>query len=298
MHRRILEGESLRQAFSAHRRVFSSLYCSMIGAGEASGSLPDVLGRLVYILGHDETARQRVSSALLYPKMVVGAMVLAFIVLLNFVVPQFAGLYASTRIELPIPTRIAIELNKLCMEWWWVVLIVVAAAVYGWKAAMKTERGLLWRDTVALRLPVVGTVVQKAAIARFASIFSILQRSGISVLTSMDIIRETVDNAFFRTQFEAIRTGLQGGEGVGTAVSRAKGFTPLAVSLISVGERAGNLEGMLDELAGHYDKEVEIAVGELTEWIGPILIVCLGVVVLFFALAIFLPMWDLVKLVR
>lgn len=297
MQRRILEGESLHQAFSAHHRVFSSLYCAMIAAGESSGSIPDVLQRLVYLLDHDEKTKQRMNSALRYPKMVVGAMVLAFLVLLNFVIPQFTSIYEAARIDLPIPTKMALVLYDWFQNYWMIILGVVIACVYGWRLFVRTERGLLWRDSFALRIPVIGTVVQKAAIARFAAIFAILQRSGISVLNSMDIIRDTVDNAFFQAQFEGIKSRIQAGGGIGPAVNAVKGFTPLAVSLIAVGERAGKLEEMLNNLARHYDGEVELAVEELTEWIGPVLIVALGVVVLFFALAVFLPMWDLVKFV-
>ena len=297
MQRRIIEGESLYQAFSSHRGVFSSLYCSMIAAGESSGSIPDVLERLIYLLDHDEKTRQKIESALRYPKMVILAMVLAFLVLLNFVIPQFSSLYAGAGIELPVPTQIAVALYNWCQDYWLINVAAVIAAVYSWKAFIRTEKGVLWRDTMALRIPVIGTVVQKAAIARFASIFAILQRSGISILSSMDIIRDTVDNAFFQSQFASIISQIQAGGGIGSAVASVKGFTPLAVSLISVGERAGKLEEMLNNLAKHYDNEVEIAVEELTEWVGPMLIVCLGVVVLFFALAIFLPMWDLVKFV-
>lgn len=298
MHRRILEGESLEQAFGAHKKVFSSLYCAMIVAGQQSGSLPEVLTRLVAILQHEERTKQKIESATRYPKMVVAAMVLAFLVLLNFVIPQFETVYASAKVELPIPTKIAIELNHLFMDYWWMILLAVSVCVFAWHRYQKTERGRLWRDTISLKLPIVGTVVRKAAIARFASIFRILQRSGISVLNSMDIVRDTVDNAFFQTRFNRIKEHLKSGGGIGDAMGKVEGFTPLAISLVTVGENAGNLEEMLDQLASHYDNEVSLAVEEMTEWIGPILIICLGVVVLFFALAIFLPMWDMVKFVQ
>ena len=253
MQRRVLEGESLHQAFSANRKVFSSLYC---------------------------------------------AMVIAFLVLLNFVVPQFASIFQSAKVELPLPTQFALWLNQFFQDYWFIILALFFGFIYAWKAYMKTEKGVFWRDSMALKIPLIGKVVQKAAIARFAAIFSILQRSGLSVLNSLDIIRDTVDNAFFQTKFEGIKSKIQAGSGIAAAVESVKGFTPLAVNLILVGEHSGKLDEMLNDLARHYDNEVEIAVEELTEWIGPILIMALGVVVLFFALAIFLPMWDLVKLVQ
>lgn len=297
MHRRIREGESLQQAFSAHKKVFSSLYCAMVVAGENSGALPEVLGRLVYLLEHEEKIRTKIESAVRYPKMVVAVMVGAFLLLLNFVIPTFASLYASARVDLPLPTVIAMKLNVLFMDYWWVILAVTIAIIAFCRSYFKTEQGVYLKDSYSLKLPLVGKVVQKAAIARFASIFSILQSSGISVLDSMDIVADTVNNAFYKKQFDLIKTDLKAGIGIAPAMQKTQGFTPLAVSLVTVGENAGNLEEMLSELAKHYDQEVELAVEELTDWIGPILIICLGVVVLFFALAIFLPMWDMVKFV-
>ena len=297
MRRRVTEGESLQQAFSSHRNVFSPLYCAMIGAGEESGALPDVLERLTYIIEHEEITKQKIASATRYPKMVVGVMAGAFLILLNVVIPQFASLYSNSKIALPWPTQVAIELNHLCQNWWWVILAAVVIAVVAWRQFVRTEKGRLWRDTLFLKIPVIGTVQQKAAIARFASILSILQRSGLSILDSLSIVADTVDNAFFRQRMAAVKDKIHSGEGVAKALTEAGGFSPLALSLITVGENTGSLEEMLTELARHYDTEVNLAVEKLTEWIGPILIICLGVVVLFFALAIFMPMWDLVKFV-
>lgn len=297
LQRRIREGESLQQAFRSHHHVFSPLYCSMVTAGENSGSLSEVLTRLIYLLEHEEKIHQKIESAVRYPKMVVAVMVGAFLLLLNFVIPQFASLYASARVELPLPTVIAIRLNEFCVNYWWLLMGIIASVALILGRFLKTEKGIYWKDSLLLKIPLIGTIVQKASIARFASIFSILQSSGISVLDSMSIIAGTVDNAFYKGQLEAIKLDLKAGLGIAQAMEKAQGFTPLSISLVSVGEKAGNLDEMLNELASHYDKEVSLAVEELTDWIGPLLIICLGIVVLFFALAIFLPMWDLVKFV-
>lgn len=297
MRRRVTQGESLKQAFQAHKNIFSPLYCAMIGAGEESGALPDVLDRLTYIIEHEEMTKQKIASATRYPKMVVAVMAGAFLILLNVVIPQFASLYANSKVALPWPTQAAITLNKLCMDWWWIIALIVAGGVVAYQQFIKTERGILWRDTLSLKIPIIGTVLKKSAIARFAAILSILQRSGISIIDAMSIVSETVNNAFFSRRMEEVKEKIHSGEGVATALTEVGGFSPLALSLITVGENTGSLEEMLTELSKHYDTEVNLAVDELTEWIGPILIIALGAVVLFFALAIFLPMWDLVKFV-
>ena len=183
------------------------------------------------------------------------------------------------------------------MEWWWIIALIVAGCVVAYQQFTKTEKGILWRDTLSLKIPIIGTVLKKSAIARFAAILSILQRSGISIIDAMSIVSETVNNAFFSCRMEEVKEKIHSGEGVATALTEVGGFSPLALSLITVGENTGSLEEMLTELSKHYDTEVNLAVDELTEWIGPILIIALGAVVLFFALAIFLPMWDLVKFV-
>ena len=297
MRQRVTQGEGLQASFLAHKNVFSPLYCAMIGAGEESGALPEVLDRLTYIIEHEESTKQKIASATRYPKMVVGVMAGAFLILLNVVIPQFASLYARAKVELPLPTQIAIALNHFCQEWWWPLILAGFAVVVIWSRLMKTERGVLWRDTLALKIPVLGTVLQKAAIARFAAIMSILQRSGISIIDSIGIVSGTINNAFFSNKMDAVRSQIHAGESIAKALTDAGGFSPLALSLITVGENTGSMEEMLNELARHYDTEVSIAVDQMTDWIAPILIIALGAVVLFFALAIFLPMWDLVKFV-
>ena len=163
---------------------------------------------------------------------------------------------------------------------------------------LKTDRGRFLKDKWTMRIPVVGPLVQKSVMARFAAIFSILQQSGVTIIEAMDVLTETVDNAFFAAQFEEVKERLRAGGGIADSIGAVEGFSPLAVQLLSVGERASHLEEMMDVLSRHYDEEVRLQVDKLTEYLGPALILCLGVVVLFFALAIFLPMWDMVKFVK
>lgn len=298
IERRIHEGHSLKTAFLAHPKVFNSLYCSMIDAGERSGAISAVLDRLTYLLQHEEKLKNSINSAVRYPKIVLGFMAGAFLILLNFVIPKFASVFASAHLELPLPTRVAIAMNHFFMDYWYIALALVTAVVMGWRYAMKTEEGLLWRDRISLRIPLLGALVQKAILARFAAIFSILQQSGVTILESMDILKETVDNSFFKSQFEAVKGMIRGGNSITDSLRHVKGFSPLAISLLNVGERSSHIEAMMDELRRHYDEEVELDVEKFTEYLGPVLIACLGVVVLFFALAIFLPMWDMAKLVQ
>lgn len=289
-------GGTLYNAFRAHPDIFSPLYCAMIRAGEFSGSMGDVLDRLTYLLEHENKIRSDVKSALRYPKIVLITLAGAFVFLLNWVVPSFAKLFANTKIELPWPTRMALAMNTALSDYWYLVFGVAAGAFFAFRWWIRTPAGRYVWAKALLTVPLVGKVIQMSIMARFAAIFSILQRSGVSILDSLDILSETINNAALEREFSTIKEKLRAGAGIAEPLSRARYFTPLTINMVAVGERAGNLETMLEDLAAHYDEEVEYAVGEMTEAIGPILIVVLAAVVGFFALAIFMPMWDMTKL--
>jgi type IV pilus assembly protein PilC len=298
MHRDIKEGASLYEAFRKHPKVFSPLYCSMIRAGEASGALPEVLDRLTYIIEHEHKVKSDIKSALSYPAIVVVFLFIAFLILITQVIPKFANIFKSAGLELPIPTQICIFLYELLSNYWYMVIggiIVIGVFLYYY---LKTRQGKLARDTVLMRVPLIGPLFVKGAVSRFASIFSILQASGVDVLDSMDILTDTIGNAAIGNELEGIKDRLTEGRGIAGPLSEAKYFTPMLINMVAIGEESGNLETMMQEVASHYDTEVEYAMKKLSEAIGPLLTVGLAAVVGFFALAIFLPMWDLTLIAR
>lgn len=292
----VKKGASISEALSAHKDTFSDLYISMIRAGEAAGALPQVLERLIYIIAHEHKVKSDIKSALQYPVTVLVALVGAFFFLLTFVVPTFARLFAQAKIELPWPTRAAMALNAAIHDYWYVtfgVLAVGGVALWLW---LRTEGGRLARDAFLLHIPVVGMLLRKAAMSRFASIFSILQASGVPVLSSVDILVGTIGNAAIAREFSRVQDQIRTGLGLAAPISRARYFTPMVVTMVAVGEESGNLDEMLSAISEHYDAEVAYAVKQLSESLGPILIVGLSVVVGFFALAIFMPMWDMTQM--
>jgi type IV pilus assembly protein PilC len=291
-------GASLFEAFNKHPRVFSHLYRSMIAAGEASGSLPDVLERLIYIIQHEFKVKQDIRSALAYPIIVVITLAIAFFILLTFVVPKFAAIFKSAGIDLPMPTRVAMAMYSFLDNYWYLLLGAVAAVVVGLGMYFKTEQGRFLRDSLLIQVPLLGSLFIKSAMSRFASIFAILQASGVSVLDSLRILSDTINNAAISREFDRLETQLKEGRGISQPLRSARYFTPMIINMVAIGEESGNLDEMLRESAEHYDHEVEYAVGQLTTAMGPILVVALAGVVGFFALAIFLPMWDLVKTVQ
>jgi type IV pilus assembly protein PilC len=294
----IKQGKTLTDAFGQHPKEFSNLYRNMINAGEQAGSLPEVLDRLIYLIEHEHKVKSDIKSALQYPITIVIALALAFYVLLNFVIPKFVTTFKKAQIDLPVPTQIAINLYEFFDAYGMYLLagMVVGFILFG--RFLKTEGGRLWWDNLWLRVPIFGPLFTKAAMSRFASIFAILQSSGVSVLSTLDILEGTIGNAAIALEFRRIKELLKEGRGLSAPLRQAKHFTPMVINMVAVGEETGNLEEMLMAVANHYDVEVEYAVRSLSEAINPILVVGLAGVVGFFALAIFLPMWDLTKMVK
>lgn len=298
MSQDIKDGKSLYDAFSKHPKTFSNLYTGMLRAGEASESLPDILDRIIYILDHENKIKSDIKSALQYPMIVISFLFIAFFVLLTFVIPKFVNIFVGAGLKLPIPTKICILLYNLTVSYWYLViggLLAIGILLFFY---LKTSQGKFVRDTVIMKLPILGPLFVKATMSRFASIFSILQSSGVPVLESMTILSGTIGNTAVAREFNKIFDQLEEGRGISKPLGSAKYFTPIVINMVAVGEESGNLDQMLKEVADHYDVEVEYAMKKLTDAIGPMLTIGLAAVVGFFALAIFLPMWDLVGIVK
>jgi type II secretory pathway component PulF len=292
----IKEGSSLYDAFSKHPQAFSPLYCGMVQAGEASGALPDILDRLLYIIDHEHKIKSDIRAALQYPMIVVSFLAIAFFILLTFVIPKFVGIFLRSNIALPLPTRTCMLMYKILADYWLILVGSVVVVIMGAAYYLRTEQGKYMRDAFLMRLPVFGTLFVKAAMSRFASIFAILQSSGVAVLESMKILSGTIGNAAIAREFELITDRLEQGRGIAQPLKSAKYFTPIVINMIAIGEESGSLEEMLREISEHYDVELEYAMKKLSDAIAPALTVGLAFVVGFFALAIFLPMWDLTKM--
>ena len=298
MSRDIQEGSSLYDAFKRHPRVFSPLYCGMVRAGESSGALPEVMDRLTYIIEHEYRVRSDVKAALQYPMIVIVLLVAAFFILLTFVIPKFVNIFMRTGVDIPIPTKICMLMYQFMVQYWYFPLGISIVVIAGLGYYFRTASGKFVRDTVLLKVPILGPLFIKAAMSRFASIFSILQASGVAVREAMNILAGTIGNTAIARQFDHINERLEEGRGISDPLRSSKYFTPIVVNMIAIGEESGNLDEMLKEISDHYDVEMEYAMKKLSDAIGPLLTIGLAVVVGFFALAIFLPMWDMTKMVK
>jgi type II secretory pathway component PulF len=294
----INRGSSLSDAMQKFPKIFDRLYCDMVRAGEISGNVPLVLDRLIYIIEHEAKVRADIKSALRYPIIVLFALAGAFIGLLTFVIPTFASVFVSAGLVLPWPTKIAMLLYNFLAKFWYLILGAILAIVFGLTYYFKTSNGKFLRDSLMLEMPIIGPLFKKAALSRFASIFAILQTSGVPIMQSLSVLSATMGNEALTRTFDNVRERIKEGVGISAPLKSSKYFTPMVIDMIAIGEESGKIDEMMRAVAVHYDSEVEYAVKSLSDAIGPILIAGLAVVVGFFALAIFMPMWDLTKMVK
>ncbi len=292
----IREGLSLSESMERHPRLFSKLYTSTISAGEAGGVLDRVLRRLAELLEHEEELKTSIKSALRYPLIVSTAVIAAFLILTTFVVPAFSSFYVEAGAALPIPTRILITVNVVVRHWWFVVIPAALLLVFMLKLYVRTSAGRYHWDYLKLKLPVFGGLIIKSISARFAQIFRTLDDAGLTVLKSLDEIADTLGNEVISRDVYRVREAVQDGRGIGPPLLDSKYFPPLLGHMVVIGERSGEMGDMLQSVQEHYDMEVKVTVKNMTVLIEPFLIFGLGLVVLFIALGIFLPMWDLIGL--
>jgi type II secretory pathway component PulF len=291
-------GLSLAEAFTRHPDVFDSLYVSLVRAGEAAGVLDQMLERLAILAEHDADVKSKVKSATRYPKIVVVAVLIACVVMFMFVLPKFMMMFASLKMDLPLPTRILIGLNELFQRYWWLGAMIGGGGVLAMKRYLRTPTGALWWDTIKLKLPVFGTIFLKSALSRFARVFGTLVRSGLPILETMDIVGSTVGNRRISHVVTEIRERVQSGRSIAETMKEAKLFPPVLLQLISTGEESGKLEELLIKVSQYYDRDVDFLVRRLSASLEPLLLLVVGGIVLFLALAIFMPWWNMVGAIK
>jgi type II secretory pathway component PulF len=295
--RRDLEaGASFSDALAKHPKIFSKMYVSLIRAGETAGILDDILNRLALLAEHEAETRARVKAAVRYPMIVVVAISAAFLFLVSFVIPKFSAIFARFKTELPLPTRILIGINYVVQNYWYLLVLGAALLVGGVLWYVGTTRGRWQWDRLKLKLPVFGVLFQKVALSRFSRIFGAMQRSGISMMLTLDIAAETVGNVVIARAVEDMRESLRQGKGLTGPMEASGLFPPLVVQMMAVGEETGHIDTMLNKVSDYYDMDVEYTLRNLSTMIEPVLLLFVGGMVLFVALGIFLPMWDMMNL--
>jgi type II secretory pathway component PulF len=291
-------GSAFSAALARHPKAFDNLYVGMIRAGEEGGVLDEILERLATLAEHEAETRARVKAAVRYPIIVVVAICIAFAILVTLVIPQFAKLYAGHKVALPFPTRVLIGINYVVQNYWFLILGGLGAAVLGLRAFVKTEPGREALDRFKLTMPIFGRLILKVLLSRFARIFATLNRSGLPILQTLEIVGGTIGNVIVTRAVESVRESAREGRGLSGPMKTSGLFPPLVTHMVAVGEDTGNLDEMLTRVSEYYDREVEYAIRNLSTMIEPILLLFIGGMVLFLALGIFLPMWDMMSVFK
>jgi len=287
------QGRELSTAMARHPLVFTPFYVAMVRVGEMTGRLTEVFERLGQHLEFEIDTRARIKQALRYPTMVVVAMAIAIVVINIFVLPTFAAVFAGFKAELPLMTKLLLGFSAWMLKWWPGLLAGAAAAVLATRSWLATAAGRYRWDRLKLRLPIAGPIILKATLSRFARSFALASRSGVPISQAMTVVAQTVDNAFIGARIDQMRDGVERGESISRCATAAGVFTPIVLQMIAVGEETGELDNLMVEIAGMYERETDYAIKGLSSAIEPILLLLIGAMVLMLALGVFLPLWNL-----
>ncbi len=291
-------GENLSDSLARYPRIFKPIYVSSVRAAEAAGKLDSVLDSLSVAMEQELVTREEVKKALRYPTMVVIAIVAAFMFLTIFIIPRFAGFYSQHGAGLPLPTQVMISVSEMVRNSWYVLLpaIVILLVVFG--RALRLNRLRRSVDSFLLKLPVFGDLFVKTSLSRFAHLLSVLIASGTPLIRSLEIVRDAVGNVIIGDEVGRFAEGLKEGRSIDDTRHQMRHFPKLVISLVHVGMESGTLDLTLKEISRFFDREVHYSSGRLTSALEPILIVVMGAMILFLALGIFLPMWNLIQVFR
>lgn len=286
-------GYSLSSALNQHPDIFGSLFVSLIHVGENTGQLEESFLKLTSYLEREQATRKRIKTALRYPTMVLIALSAALVILNIFVIPTFAGMFAKLGADLPLATRFLISSSDLFINYWPYMLLACVVGYFAIRKSLKTEKGRYLWDKRKVKLPVIGSIIERSILARFSHSFGIILKSGIPMTTGLTLVADAVDNSYMQEKIVAMRQAIESGESLLRAAIASSLFTPLVLQMISVGEETGRVDELLKEVGDYYEREVDYDLSTLTARIEPLLLIVVAAMVLVLALGIFTPMWDM-----
>ena len=292
-------GNDMTTCFSRHPHIFNSFYISLIHVGENSGRLDEAFRRLAAYLELEQENTNRIKSATRYPVIVFVLLIAAFTVINIFVIPALSGLFRQfSNDELPIFTRILLGTSEFFVNYWWLMLLVIIIGIVAWVQYVATETGRYWWDKKKLKIPVFGSIMYRALLARFARSFAMMSRSGVAITSALSVVSYVVNNKFVAGHVLDMRNGVERGESITLSAQKSGMFSSLVIQMLTVGEETGQLDEMLEEVADFYEREVDYDLKKLGDYIEPFLIVVVGIMVLILALGVFLPIWELASAAR
>jgi type IV pilus assembly protein PilC len=290
-------GQTLADAMRRHPKIYTDLFVNMVAAGEAGGILDTILIRLATFLEKADALKRKIKGAMIYPGVIMTVAIGAVSVLLIFVIPTFQEMFAGAGVQLPAPTQFVIFLSETLQAKWYIFLAFIIAAVIGIQRYYKTPNGQLVLDRLLLKMPILGSMLRKAAIARFTRTLGTLVSSGVSILDGLEITAKTAGNRVLHDAIMESRASIAGGDTISEPLKKSGVFPPMVVQMINVGEQTGGLDEMLSKIADFYDEEVDAAVAALLSALEPVMIVFLGLIVGGMIVAMYLPIFDMIDAV-
>ena len=288
-------GASLADALARHPKVFNELFCNMIAAGETGGILDIILQRLSAYIEKAVKLKAAVRSAMIYPSAVITIAVVVVFIILRFVIPTFATLFEGLGAQLPLATRITIWLSRMLGRWGWLAVVLFVALAFSLVAYHRTYRGRRVIDGIMLKMPIIGMILRKIAVARFCRTLGTLTASGVPILEGLSITARTAGNSIVEDAIMATRKSIEEGRSIAEPLKETEVFPSMVVQMISVGEQTGALDAMLQKIADFYEDEVDEAVANLMSLLEPLMIVFLGVIIGGIVVSMYLPMFDLIN---
>ena len=290
----VQSGTTLSEALSRQKKVYDDLYVNMVEAGEIGGALDTILIRLANYREKADALARKVKGALVYPAVVVSVATLVTFIMLRFIVPVFAKMFRGVGAELPAPTQIILGVSAFLQSYMWIIVAMFVAALVGLRYYYKTENGRMNIDKFMLKIPVIGIVLRKSAVAKFTRTLGTLLSSGVSILDALEITAKTAGNRVIQRAIQRSVVSIAEGDTITQPLKETGVFPPMVTQMISVGEKTGGLDDMLNKIADFYEEEVDAAVAALTSLIEPVIIVLMGMVIGFILVAMYLPMFDII----
>lgn len=292
----IEQGSTLSSALGRFPKVFPPIFVNSIKVGEVSGTLEETLNYIYRFIEDDSRMRKEVKKALRYPVFVTIGLIGAFIVFTTMVIPNFIPMFQAQKMELPLPTRILIGMHYAIMHYGILIVLAISGLIAGVWFYIRTPNGRLQFDQLMLSLPVIGDFVNKVNLSRFSKLFYTMNRTGLNITNTFSIMQETMENAVYRRELSLVSERIIRGQEIANSLKQSKYFSPLLIEMISIGEKSGSLDDMLNNVSEYYSHEVSDTVANLTSLIEPVITIGLGGMILLLALAMFLPMWDMMKM--
>jgi len=290
----VQSGTTLSEALRKHKKVFDDLYVNMVEAGEVGGALDTILVRLANYREKADQLARKVKGAMVYPIVVSIVAIGVTVAMLKFIVPVFAKMFSDLGAELPAPTQIVLNVSNILNEYFWAFILAIVAMVVAYRLIGRTSNGRLQIDKLKLRIPAIGTLIRKSSVARFSRTLGTLISSGVSILDALDTTARTAGNRVVHDAIKKATVAIAEGDTITGPLKESGVFPPMVVQMISVGEKTGGLDDMLNKIADFYDEEVDAAVAALTSLIEPVVIVVMGAVIGGILIAMYLPMFDII----